>query len=128
MSRLQELALDLGCDVESWPEPDQRAAVVELFEQDERQVPPSKYPDWIGDCLSELVSCNEAARKQIIDVLQIDNTTERLCKLGQVMERALLTYPQDTLTEKCWSNIADWRAEERQCRADQELDSRREAL
>jgi hypothetical protein len=128
MSRLQELALDLGCEVEDWPEADQREAVIELFERDEAKCVPGSYPDWIGDCLSERVACNEKARLEIIAVLAIDNTVERLCRLGAVVEKALLEYPQDTLTERCWSNIESWRAEERQCRAEQELDSRREAV
>lgn len=127
MSRLQELALDLGCDVDQWPEADQRAAVVELFEQDERKAVPGSYPDFIGDCLSERVACNEAAREEIIAVLQLDNTTERLCKLGAIVEKALLEYPQDTLTEKCWSNITSWRSEQRACLAEDAYDRRREA-
>lgn len=127
MSRLQELALELGCDVEDWPEADQRAAVVELFEQDEAKCVPGSYPDWIGDCLSERVACNETARKEIIAVLQIDNTTERLCKLGAIVERALLEYPRDTLTDKAWSNITSWRSERLQCMAEASYDRRREA-
>lgn len=124
MSRLQELALDLGCDLEDWPEADQRAAVVELFDQDERKTGPGSYPDWIGDCLSERVGCNETARKQIIEVLQIDNTVERLCKLGAIVEKALLEYPLDTLTDECWSHIVEWRAEQRECAAEDARDRR----
>lgn len=122
MSRLQELALDLGCDVEDWPEKDQRAAVVELFEQDEAKCVPGKYPDWIGDCLSEKIACNEVERKLVIQQLKKDDRLERLLALGTILERALLTYPLDTLTDKCWSNIRSWRFEQRTCMAEDAAD------
>jgi hypothetical protein len=126
MNKLQELALENGCDVLDWPADDQRAAIVELFEQDEARTAPGKYPDWIGDCLSERVTCNETARREIISILQIDDEGARHNLLGRLIEEALLTYPLDSLAVKCVENIHAWRAEQRQCEAEDAADRARE--
>lgn len=106
--KLREYALEFGTDVDSWPEACQRTAIVEWFDKDEEQ----QYPDWIGDCLSEGITMIDEQRAEIIAALRLEDTQHRLLKLGEVLERALMSYPIDTMTKVCEENIYDWRAQE----------------
>lgn len=112
MERLRELALENGPDVQEWRFDDQREAVVELFEQDEAKAGRG-IPDWIPDCLSERIGCEAQARQEVIRALKLDSQDARRLALGELVERALLSYPLDSLAIECAERLADWRAWER---------------
>jgi hypothetical protein len=121
MERLRALALDNGTDVQDWHPEDRRTAVIEWFEQDE-----PKGADWIGDCLSERIGCSHDARAEVIRALTLGDEDARRMALGELVERALLSYPLDTLTRICEDRIRDWRMQERVAAAEALADSRAE--
>ena len=119
MTILQELALRntrLGNDPDlaEWPEEDQRAAVVELFEQK---------PDWFADALMENLASIENERLGMLDTLKYSSASMRQAALGRSVELALVSYPLDHLTLVCQENIYRWRAEEDQIRYETQADS-----
>lgn len=113
MERLRELALEHGCEVQDWHPDERRTAVIELFEDDERKAVKPHSPDWIADCLSECISCEPAGRAEVIRALKLASQDARRMALGELVERALLSYPLDSLTVICEERIHDWRAQER---------------
>lgn len=126
--KLCELTLDNDTPhLDEWPADDQRAAAIELFEQDERQEVPGNYPDWIGDCMIEGIATNETDRLAIIAALKHDSAVARHAALGVILERALVTGPRDALTQVALENMLDWEAERRRDAAEAAYDSRREA-
>lgn len=112
---LRALSLDHGSDTSQWTRDQQRAAVAELFEQDETG-------DWIGDCLIA-AAMRETERLDIIRALKIESAVARHAALGVIFERALVKFPLDTLSEIADENLDRWRMEERQARDDAETDS-----
>jgi hypothetical protein len=121
---LSELVRDNeSTDVNDWPERDVRSAVRALFQADEKF---DAYPSWIGDCLSETLM-DKAVREEIIAAFGVNiGDGERLARLGRIMERALTTFPVDTLTETCEQYGPEWAAADRQDAADHERESREE--
>lgn len=113
MERLRELALEHGTEVQDWHPEDRRTAVIELFERDERE----RFPSWIGDCISERITCEAAGRAEILRALKLGSQDARRMVLGELVERALLSYPLDSLTGICEEHILDWRAQEREAAA-----------
>lgn len=122
MSKLRDLTIELGSDPLDWSRDDRREAVVELFEQDERE----PRPDWIGDALSEDLVSNTNERRALIAALKHSSAAFRHAAIGIIVERALIRFPLDSLQRVAEEHEAEWRAEAAQCRAECELDSRRE--
>ena len=108
-SRMREAALNYGCNARQWPEAEQRAAVAEMFQDDERE----EYSNWIGDCLAELIASDVFKRLELIALMGEINTNRRLFSMGAMLDNALREFPLDSISELCELHIHDWRLGER---------------
>jgi len=123
-TKLREIVLDSGStDPMDWSQDDRREAVLELYQRDEK----ARVPTWIGDALSECISCDTKERQALLAALEHDSPAMRHAAIGVIVERALLNFPLDTLQQIAEEREGAWRAEQYAEAAERDRDSRAEA-